>query len=72
MECTTTAGRLGLGLLGLDGDALGLSALLAQDSINQLFLGLGQRRVGAETACETLDRLGFGDGRNFMVDGSCS
>ncbi len=72
MECTATAGRLGLGLLGLEGDALGSSALLARDRDDQLFLGLGQRRVRAETACETLDGLGFGDGRDFVVDGSCS
>jgi len=39
--CWTTC-RLGLGLLGLEGDALGLSALLARDRDNQLFLGLGQ------------------------------
>ena len=71
MECTATAGRLGLGLLGLEGDALGLSALLARDRGDQLFLGLGQRRIRAEMACEMLDRLGFGDGRNFVVDGSC-
>ncbi len=72
MECTATAGRLDLGLLGLEGDALGLSALLARDCDNQLFLGIGQRRVWAKTARETLDRLGFGDGRDFVVDGSCS
>ena len=72
MECTATAGRLGLGLLGLEGDALGSSALLARDRDDQLFLGLGQRRVRAETAREMLDHLGFGDGRDFVVDGSCS
>jgi len=39
-----TTGRLGLGLglIGLEGDALGLSALLAHDRDNQLFLGLGR------------------------------
>ena len=72
MECTATAGRLGLGLLGLEGDALGSSALLARDRDNQLFLGLGQRRVWVETARGTLDRLDFGDGRDYVVDGSCS
>jgi hypothetical protein len=43
-ECTATAGRLGLGQvsLGLEGDALGSSALLARDHDNQLFLGLGR------------------------------
>ena len=72
MECTMTAGRLGLGLLGLEGDALGSSALLARNRDNQLFLGLEQQQVWAETARETLNRLGFGDGRDFVVDGSCS
>ena len=72
MECTAAAGRLGLGLLGLEGDTLGLSALLARNRDDQLFLGLGQRRIRAETARKMLDRLGFGDGRDFVVDGSCS
>jgi hypothetical protein len=66
LDCTTTAGRLGLGLLGLESDAffLGSSALLARDRDNQLFLGLGRRRVRAETARRTFDRLKFGDGRD--------
>jgi hypothetical protein len=74
MECTATAGRLGLGQvsLGLEGDALGSSALLARDRDNQLFLGLGRRRVWAETARGTFDRLNSGDGRDYLVDGSCS
>jgi hypothetical protein len=38
-----TTGRLGLGLVGLEGD---LGALLARERDNQLFLGLGQGRVG--------------------------
>jgi hypothetical protein len=42
MEYSATEGRLGLGLLGLEGEALGLVALLASDPDNQLFLGLGQ------------------------------
>jgi hypothetical protein len=71
-ECTPTAGRLGLGPLGLEGVALGLSALLARDHDNQLFLGLGRRRVWAEMAHGTSDCLGFGDGRDYLVDGSCS
>ncbi len=71
-ECTATAGRLGLGPLGLEGDALGSSTLLARDRDNQLFLGLGRRGVRAETARGTFDRLGFVDGRVFVVDGSCS
>ena len=41
-EYCSTTGRLGLGLVGLEGDALGLSALLARDRNNQLFLGLGR------------------------------
>ena len=71
-ECTATAGRLGLGPLGLEGDALGSSALLARDRDNQLFLGLGRRRVRAETARGTFDRLDSGDGRDYLVDSSCS
>ncbi len=71
-KCTAIAGRLGLGPLGLEGDALGSSALLARDRDNQLFLGLGRRRVRAETARGTFDRLDSGDGRDYLVDGSCS
>ncbi len=41
MEYSATTGRLGLGLLGLEGEALGSGALLARDHDNQLFLGLG-------------------------------
>jgi len=51
MEYSATTGRLGLGLLGLEGEALRLGALLARNLDNQLFLGLGRRRVRAETAC---------------------
>jgi hypothetical protein len=72
MGCTATAGRLRLGPLGLMSDALGSSALLAHDRDNQLFLGLGRRRVWAETVCGTFDRLDSGDGRDYLVDGSCS
>jgi hypothetical protein len=72
MGCTATAGRLRLGPLGLESDALGSSALLARNRNNQLFLGLGRRRVRAETACNLFDRLDSGDGRDFLVDGSCS
>ena len=72
MGCTATVGRLRLGPLGLEGDALGSSALLARDRDNQLFLGLGRRRVRAETARGTFDRLDSGDGRDYLVDGSCS
>ena len=73
MECTATAGRLRLGSLGLESDALGSpSALWARDRDNQLFRGLGRRRVWAETARGTFDRLDSGDGRDYLVDGSCS
>ena len=41
-EYSATTGRLGLGLLGLEGKALGFGALLARDRDNQLFLGLGR------------------------------
>ena len=41
-EYTATTGRLGLGLVGLEGDALGSGALLACNRDNQLFLGLGR------------------------------
>jgi hypothetical protein len=71
IEHSETTGRLGLGLLGLEGDALGSSALLARDRDNQLFLGLGRQRVRAETARGMFDRLDFGDGCDYLVDGSC-
>ena len=73
-ECTATAGRLGLGQvsLGLEGDALGSSALLARDRDNQLFLGLGRRWVWAEMAGGTFDHFDSGDGRNYLFDDSCS
>jgi len=73
IEHSATAGRLGLGLLGLEGEVFGSSALLACDCIEDLFLGLGRRRVRAKTARQTFARLGFGeDGRNSSVDSSCS
>jgi hypothetical protein len=71
-EYCVTTGRLFLGLVGLEGDALGLSALLARDRDNQLFLSLGRQRFWAKTACQMFDRLDFGDGCNYLVDGSCS
>ena len=61
MKYTATTGRLSLGLLGLEGEALGLSALLARGHDNQLFVGLGQRRVWAKTARQTFNRLDFRD-----------
>ena len=72
IEYSATTGRLGLSLLGLEVEALGSGALLARDHDNQLFLGLGRRRVRAETARGTFDRLDSGDGRDYLVDGSCS
>ncbi len=72
-EYSTTTGRLGLSLLGLEGETLGLGALLARDRDNQLFLGLGQRRVWAKTARSTFNPLDFGDNdRDSLVDSSCS
>jgi hypothetical protein len=71
-EYSTTMSRLGLGLVGLEGDALGLGALFARDRDNQLFLSLGRQHVPAETARGTFDRLDCGDGCDFFVDGSCS
>ena len=41
IEHSATIGRLGLGLLGLEGKVFGLSALLAHDCIEDFFLGLG-------------------------------
>ena len=45
IEHSATTGRLGLGLLGLEGKVFGSSALFAWDRDNQLFLGLGRQRV---------------------------
>jgi hypothetical protein len=73
MGCSVTAGRLRLGSLGLESDALGSPSALARDRDNQLFRGLGRRRVRAKTARRTFDRLEFGDGNDSSVDGSaCS
>jgi hypothetical protein len=73
MEYSATTGRLGLGLLGPEVEALGSGALLARDHDNQLFLGLGRRRVRAETARQTFNPLDFGDNcRDSLVDSSCS
>ena len=73
MGCSATAGRLRLGSLGLESDALGSpSALWARDRDNQLFRGLGQRRVRADAARQTFDCLDLGDGRDSEVDSSCS
>ncbi len=73
IEHSATTGRLGLGLLGLEGKIFGSSALLARDLVEDLFLGLERRRVWAEMARRTFARLGFGeDGRDYSVDSSCS
>ena len=40
-EYSATTGRLGLGLVGLEGDALGSGALFACDRDNQSSLALG-------------------------------
>ena len=71
-SCSATAGGLRLGSLGLKSDALGLPSALTRNRDNQLFRGLGQRRVRADTARGTLDCLDLGDGRDSAVDGSCS
>ncbi len=73
-EYSATTGRLGRGLVGLEGDALGLGALFARDHVEDFFLGLGRRRVRADAVCRTFARFGFGedDGRDSMVDSSCS
>ena len=71
-SCSATAGRLRLGSLGLESDALGSPSALARDRDNQLFRGLGRRRVRADTARRTFDRLDLGDGRDSSVDGSLS
>ena len=73
MKYSATMGRLGLGFLGLEGEALGLGASLACGHDNQLFLVLGRQRVWAKTACRKFNCLDFGDtGHDSLVDGSCS
>jgi hypothetical protein len=62
-------GGLRFGSFGLKSNALGLPSALAHDRDDQLFRGLG-RRVWAETARRTFDRLDLGDGRDSSVDGS--
>ena len=72
-EHSGTTGRLGLGLVGLQGKALGPGVLLARDRDNQLFLGLKRQRVWAKTARQTFNHLDCWDNdRNSLVDGSCS
>jgi hypothetical protein len=72
MEYSAKMGRLILGLRDLEGKALGSGALLARDRDYQLFLGLGRRRVRAETACRMFNCLDFGDdSRDSLVDGAC-
>jgi hypothetical protein len=72
VEYSATMGRLGLSLLGLEGESLGSGALLARNHDNQLFLGLGRQQVRAETASRTFICLDSGDnGRDSLVDGPC-
>jgi hypothetical protein len=72
-EYNAITGRLRFGLVGLEGKALGPGVLLARDRDNQLFLGLKRQRVWAKTAHWTFNCLDCGDnGRNSLVDGSCS
>jgi len=71
IEHSATTGRLGLGLLCLEGEVFGSSALLARDQVEDLFLGLGQQWLWAEMACGTFNCLDCGDGCNYLVDGSC-
>ena len=40
IEHSATTGRLGLGLLGLEGEVFGSSALLVRNRVEDLFLGL--------------------------------
>ena len=63
IEHSATPGKLDLGLLGLEGEVFGSSDLLACDRVEDLFLGLGQRRVHAKTARQTFACLGFEDDR---------
>ncbi len=72
IEHSATTGRLGLSLLGLEGEVFGLSALLARNRIEDIFLGLGGQQVRAETACQTFALLNCGDSCDYLVDGSCS
>ena len=44
-EYSATTGGLCLGLLGLEGEVFGSSALLTRDRVEDFFLGLGRRRV---------------------------
>jgi hypothetical protein len=71
IEHSATTGRRGLVLLGLEGEVFGSSALLARNHVDDLFLGLGRRRVRAETACGTFDCLDCGDSCDYLVKGSC-
>ena len=73
IEYSASTCKLGLGLLGLEGKALGLGARLARDHDNKFFIGLGRRQVWAKMACQMFDCLDFGDdGRNSLVNGACS
>jgi hypothetical protein len=70
---SATTGRLGLSLLGLEGEVFGSSALLARNRVEDFFLGLWRQRVWAEMARRMFARLGFEDNdRDTLVDSSCS
>jgi hypothetical protein len=64
---------LGLGLCGLEGETLGLGALLACNRNNQPFLGLGRQWVWSKTACQMVNCGDLEeDGYDSLVDGACS
>jgi len=72
IDYSATTGRLGLGLLDLEGDVFSSSALLARDCVEDLFLGLGRQRVWAKTAHQMFPHLDCGDdGRDSLVDSAC-
>jgi hypothetical protein len=60
MECTATAGRLSLGLLGLEGDALGSSALLARAATINSSLALGDNGFGPKRLAKRSTALTLG------------
>jgi hypothetical protein len=71
MEYSATTGRLGLSLLGLEGEALCSGALLAHNHDNQVFIGLERQQVWAKTAYRTFNRDFRDNSRDSLVDGSC-
>ena len=70
---SATMGRLGLGLLDLEGEVFSLSALLACNCVEDLFLGLGRQQGRAEMARQMFARLDCrDDGHDSLVDSACS